>query len=108
LDDIPLDRLPTGIKWQLETNVVANRTARGEYAAAQELLDQIYDSTDAGNLRQLLDMLQADIYFRQEKLKEAAKLYNALLKSSSGAAVSAGGDFLRKRYAEIENKLGSE
>lgn len=107
LNEIPMDRFPEGFKWQLQAKTVKSRVERREFDAAQELLDQMYDaSVDTGYQRRLLDMLQADIHYRQEKLEDAALIYRALLETETDGADHINEDFFRQRYAEIKAKLG--
>jgi tetratricopeptide (TPR) repeat protein len=106
LDDIPPDRLPADFKWQLEIKIVTNRLGRGEFEAAQELLDQMYASAEADYQRTVLDMLQADIYYCQERLEEAASLYEALLEDAGPGMSTQSGEFIKQRHARIKDRLG--
>lgn len=107
LEEVPLDGFHAGFKWQLQAKVVATRLSRAEFDSAQELLDQIYALADNDYQRRLADTLQADIYYRQERLEDAALIYHSLIESAAAldAMNSEDREFFRQRYAEIQSRL---
>ncbi len=110
LDELPFDQLPPNLRTQLILQVAGARVARGESQLAQPLVTQLREAKDARALGSILDSLQADIDYQQERYPEALNGYCKLWEAAKAGGQPGGADraYLQQRLKDLEEKLGEE
>ena len=108
LNDIPFDDFPPGFKSQLLIKVIHNRISRTDIPGAQELLDLLKDSPESENMDMLLDTLQADIFYSDEKKEDAAILYCQIWKLAAEKSDAVNTDYIRQQFARLKEELGEQ
>lgn len=105
LEEVPMDDFNDALKLQCKARIVAGRLERRSIDLAQVLLNEMHQDAEGDRQAYLVDVLQADLYYRDACDEKALLLYEKLVSSSDAEGNSANNDFLRQRYDELKARL---
>jgi tetratricopeptide (TPR) repeat protein len=108
LADIPYADSPPGFYAQQLFDVALARVTRGASAQAQLVLDKLKGMDEAKRFGDMLEGLQADIYYQQENYADSIPYYCKLWTLTLQTQQKPFLEQLKQRFLEMEKRLGSE
>ncbi|HKX29427.1 MAG TPA: hypothetical protein VJ302_17180 [Blastocatellia bacterium] len=108
LADIPYADSPPGFYAQQLFDVALARVTRGASAPAQSVLDKLKAMDEARRFGDLLEGLQADIYYQQARYADSMPYYCKLWTLTLQTQQQPYLEQLKQRFQEMEERLGSE
>ena len=108
LTGIPYADSPPGFYAQQLFDVALARVTRGASAPAQAVLDKLKVMDEARRFGDMLEGLQADIYYQQENYTDSIPYYCKLWTLTLQTQQKPFLEQLKQRFLEMEKRLGSE